>query len=1001
MNTFVEQIRQQFASMFIAFGVGALTFYFSFRHFSGSFSGKTDIIGYPIFANFNNYALLHGYILSLATCLVLLFIIIYTRNGYEWRKLPFFSVFNLLTSVLIAAAIIMKNGQPSLSMALIAYTKNGQPFFATVALIYACQYFLNAVISFRSSGGAVHKFRETREAGLFSLILLAVPVSLYIISGLTGWTETSGQLTHLIWFSKEILIVVELAVLCFIFRLWQQNASLHFAKDQAISYMVIPALIFLITTCVHGTFTIVDMFHSGESLVTLTLGLKGALPWRDFLFVHGVWQDFLKSFVGTIFWEHSLRAGLETHGLLVSPLYWISLYVLFLKLFRDSYLKALVGLVICYAIVPDPFRFPLYPFVLLSLYQAFASSRKIWFVLFSLIATVEIFISPEFGVIAFGLGCAIIAKDLLEYRNEVLKFQRILVCALSTLAIAAVILAVFYYFGLLDGFLVSILHFSRGHLLTGGVPIQHVNNLVWVAAVPVLFIVGVAYLMISKMALKQRVTPFIYLLFGLAIGVAIYFLKYIGRPDGHIYHTIAVAVPGIALLMVYSLDFGISHIPRKHVVNARRIVYVLILWLLMQFGIPGFASTNWIAQIQSNFVNLKHRLNPTSSTVEGEVWFPGVALPGIETKAKKLREYFAHRLQSDDTVFDFSDSPALFYSVLQLNPASRFIHTSMAIRPETQQLLIADLEKNRPKYVIYQSPGGLNGWDGIPNEVRHYMVAAYINRHYFFDQELEGALIFRRTDINATDLEGDVYNQGLTIPPGLAECRLGYIPNFFIPGLQVTFSPNSSKRNTKNVKSVKSVKINGWAAAPTGKVLPEIQVVQNGLIVGKITPNLVRVDVDKAFGRSFGSTGFSQIINFEDGGGPLDFQLVDQRTKKISKFAEDGWLGAIDSVTILEKGRAAVKEAVLELETVEKPLYLRLKFDHSHSKDDQPISIVSPGFPGGRISFTKTAGADELILPLGGCYVWAEIVQRQPVIIFPEELNLQSAFFGVIKGDNL
>jgi hypothetical protein len=975
---FFENIQQRFAGLAIALVLGAVTFSLSFKYWSGGFQGTTDIIGYPIFANFNNYAFLNAYFLSLIVGLVLLAVIVYTCNGYEWRKLPFFSVFNLLTSIIITAAIMMSSGRP---------------FVPTVVIVYLCQYFLNSVILFRSSSSSVNRFRETRESVLFSLILLIIPLALYIISGLTGWKEASGQLTNLIWFSNKILIAAELGLVYFIYRLWQQNVSVHFAKQQAISYFIIPALIFLLTASLQGTFILGDDFHTGEKLAPLTLGLKGALPWRDFLFVHGIWDDFLKLFLGAKLWELSLRAGLEAHGLLFSPLYWISLYLLFLKVFKDSYLKALLGLVISYALVPDPFRFPLYPFVLIFLYQAFVSSRKIWFSLFCLSAVVQIFISPEFGLMAFGLGCAIIANDIFQYRSDVKKFQRTLVCAITSLVAVTLTLLAFHYYDLLDGFLITIVHFSRKHLETGGIPIQDIGHVVWVVAFPIFFIACVAYMMISRIRLQQSFTPLLYLFFGLANCVTIYFIKYIGRPDGHIFHTIAVAVPGIALLMVHFIGIGIGQTPRKFPLLFRRIIYVFILLALMRFGIPGFAATNWIAGVQSNLVNLKSRFNVPSASVGGDVWFPGFAVSAATlSKAKKLQEFFANRLQPEDTVFDFSDSPTLSYAVLQLKPASRFVHVSMAIRIESQKLLIDDLKRNQPKYIIYQSAGGLNGWDGIPNEVRHYLVAAYINRHYVFDQKLEGALIFRKADIAVNDSVVNSPNKSLTTPPELSECRLGYVPNFFMPKEQVNFLPASL---SKPLGSRRTIEIKGWVAALTTDSLPEILIVKNGVTLRKFKPDTVRPDVDKAYGQSFGLTGFSQRFDVETDDGQFDIQLVDQRTNKISKFGEDGWLGNIDS------NDNFLSSLAFELDTGPTPIYLKLKFDDLPNYEDQTIIIESKDYPGLKISFNKLVGVNELVLPLGGCYVWSLISKRQPVIAFPNNLNLESAFFSNTKDGGL
>ena len=55
----------------------------------------------------------------------------------------------------------------------------------------------------------------------------------------------------------------------------------------------------------------------------------------------------------------------------------------------------------------------------------------------------------------------------------------------------------------------------------------------------------------------------------------------------------------------------------------------------------------------------------------------------------------------------------------------------MAIRQRTQSDLIGELERRRPKLVVYASSTfGLPSWDGIGNPVRHYDVSQYLLDHY-------------------------------------------------------------------------------------------------------------------------------------------------------------------------------------------------------------------------------------------------------------------------------
>ena len=521
-----------------------------------------------------------------------------------------------------------------------------------------------------------------------------------------------------------------------------------------------------------------------------------------------------------------------------------------------------------------------------------------------------------------------------------------------------------------------------------------IDNLYLISTVLIFYIFCAAYLFIIRFREHRTITPVLYLMFGLAIDVLIYFFKYFGRPDGHIYHVVAVAVPGISILVVYLLGLGINQLRKIVPAIFLRYSFLAVLLVIMQYGIPGFSTKNWVNDIRLNLENIKDRMSPLSASIgEPGVWTTGFVL-SKETlvRVEKLQKYFSERLSPSDTIFDFSDSPGLYYSVLQLKPATRFTHVSMAIRSETQQILIDDLKKSQPKFVVYQSTGGLGGWDGISNEIRHYLVAAYINRHYVFERELEGALIFRRADILSNGSSYKKLDSEALPPTALLQCPLGFIPDYFVPRASVNFKPAVLSPPIQQ----QFVELHGWIAAKEGSDVPEIQILHNSALVMKFDADFIRPDVDVAYKKKFGLTGFSRTFVFQPDNPEYVIQIMNKRTKKISKFGDGEWLGNIDS-----NASNAVTILPFNLPDEGVPIYLRVQFNHTNQNAKESISILSSAFPGGKVTFDKAPGSEDLILPLGGCNIWSKIAHQKPVIVMPSQLSIRDLFYSSDKEGGL
>ena len=102
-----------------------------------------------------------------------------------------------------------------------------------------------------------------------------------------------------------------------------------------------------------------------------------------------------------------------------------------------------------------------------------------------------------------------------------------------------------------------------------------------------------------------------------------------------------------------------------------------------------------------------------------------------------------------DDVFDFTNSPAIFYYLLPYEPPTRFPHVSLAIRDDSQEDLISDLEDKSPKVVVFDTDRlGQPAWDGVANEVRHDDISAWVLDRYQPWASLHGYTFMQRNDLS-------------------------------------------------------------------------------------------------------------------------------------------------------------------------------------------------------------------------------------------------------------
>ena len=108
---------------------------------------------------------------------------------------------------------------------------------------------------------------------------------------------------------------------------------------------------------------------------------------------------------------------------------------------------------------------------------------------------------------------------------------------------------------------------------------------------------------------------------------------------------------------------------------------------------------------------------------------------------KKIHEFLASNTEPDDYVYFFPNEAVYYFLFNRRNP-TRYAMSYLAVTREQRLELVADLEKNKPVYVIYT----INTWrpDNILENVQVPEIYSYILKKYQRIKYLEGVQVWKR-----------------------------------------------------------------------------------------------------------------------------------------------------------------------------------------------------------------------------------------------------------------
>jgi hypothetical protein len=107
--------------------------------------------------------------------------------------------------------------------------------------------------------------------------------------------------------------------------------------------------------------------------------------------------------------------------------------------------------------------------------------------------------------------------------------------------------------------------------------------------------------------------------------------------------------------------------------------------------------------------------------------------PGSRHDYHALKAFFDRNLNADETFFDFSNTPMLYYYTRRRLP-DYFCQPPHTAHDEFLQMqLLKNIRLNKPPFIVYSNYPE-NFWDnldGIPNAARHYLISEYVFQNYY------------------------------------------------------------------------------------------------------------------------------------------------------------------------------------------------------------------------------------------------------------------------------
>jgi len=879
------------ARFLVAVGASAAVCLLLYRFAAPSLTGPTDIVGYPTFANFNFERSFWAYRLTMYAFpfFAIAGYVLLARFGplRSRRPRPAKRAIELMEPAPAAPATPKRTSWGPLARVLLpvavvvsacgARTGHMDLLAVAAGVVYAVLVTAAAEVWARRTDG--QRWRALSAVNGVGGAVAAV-LSLWFVSAHTIVQTATGTRSWpwLVWWLPVLGVV---AIGWWAARQLRGGRAARDVELTLLAVVVGAIALFLALSVLPGQITHFTGFDDAHEMAGASLVARGYFPWRDVLFMHGLFPDVLTGSLGRAIFGDSIWGVFAVHTVILIPLFLVCAYLFAVWVSRrNPWFLALIFLVVVGGLRPLcewerlmgqpaptlqwPERFMALPITLIVLGETLRRRSVAWAVGLTLLLFVEEILVPETIFVAAPALACVVAAELVHRRPEQSLWTNLRLtrwCVGTGLAATAVWAAFLAAFGALRGFIDYYVVFGPGHNLSGACPPTGISFQDWTKlAVDIGCVLLTVWAVAIKVARRADWEVRDWVAVAAAAFMALYLEKAIGRFDPiHVWQVFFAGLPLVLLwswrlldgpgrlLAAWCRGWGARPAWFAHPVTA---VLVLMIALGLVYAGP------------LRKVDGQHHLAGVTEASFGRL---GYAAPGaVDTGLLRDLDTSIRAYAGDDgPVFDMTNSLGYLYFVLGRVPGTRFIDVVLAIPEYAQRLLIDELKTTRPPVVIYDATSiGLPSWDGITSDVRHYDVSEYVLRGWTPVLRTHGVLVMARNDLIASRRVPP-----LTTPPQTTDlyfsgptCDWGATPNY----LQV---PGSARATTLPVRSAiprMVVYYSGWAVDPvTNRPASTVLIADGDRVVGTVTPSVDRPDVAWYLHQPRSVSGFQYMASFD------------------------------------------------------------------------------------------------------------------------------------------
>ncbi len=766
--------------------------------------------------------------------------------------------------------------------------------------------------------------RGALDARLAAVNAVAAPATiagLVAVSAHTGVAIVSeGSVHGYPWFPAWLGLPIGIALMGVVARRVRSAASatrVLAIERRALLFLAAPVGLFLLIAALPGDLGPIEMFESGQGLVGAKLIGDGWLPWRDVVPAHGIFLDAVNPSLGFIVFGHSQWGRTAGYSLLTAPVYLVSTFLLFAYLFRrNTPFLLFSGLVIVgTTFAPADVRFFLWPPILLLLAANLNRPTRPRSVALAFLVVTQAIVTPEAATTVLAVA-AVLALYEWYWREPgspiSTAFQRTLWFAGAGVVFAGAFAIYMASRGGLDDFIYITISLAQGHVLTGGISprvlFESDFEFGFEAIAPlVALLISFAYV-VARLRLRRVFATEDWVMAAVALFLIPYYLKFLSYMDSpHLDQVFGIALP-LLLYITYRLVVFAEQWIRGRWARNRTLQALHPVSLVIAVTVAVIV---W-GKVDDRIDNAEARFRPV---VAAPPVYPKVgysSAPFDPVMYRDLKRVVDAYLDPSDRIFDFTNAPTLYNYLLDREPATRYIVVLVAHSEKLQDDLVDELRKSPPKLVVFDAgTTGLTNWDGIPNMVRHYAVSRWILDHYRPLLATHTTSFYVRRDMpSAAQVGLHLTEKPITrgVPFSGQPCTWGYAPNF----LSSPPLPSESARgvSARVRPAPNGVTVTGWAGDPQAKQpAREVIATAGGEIARRIEPRLARPDL-VAYGlpEGFRMAGFEMHVPVQRGKRLRVFAV--SRSGRLSEIVEKGAKPAHGTVTVGGRTRRLAPNAV-------------------------------------------------------------------------------------------